>query len=785
MQIHRKVEFGSRFPWLVSGGIFLIFLVAYFALRTTTRHEHTKTEQDELTYLANLTQLCFQQHVEGLKLESLHFSSSDEISHSSKDFAQFSQLIHAAFPAFIAVNQINIGGIIVNVYPEIDNQKALGANLFKHPSEEVRNKLRIAKENKVATYTEPVRLLQGGMGMALYIPQIREGKLLGFVNGVIRYESFLDRCLNNSPAFFKRMNLDFKGQKLLDRESYDNAIILKAPVTFGGLGMDLTLQSIPANFSAISVLAQNVILLLGFGVSVVILWLLRRSEVMQRKAKDNQSAIENLYNQIGSAVFIILDGHVFKPNETTIKLTGYSERELAELDFSKLIHPADREKVVSNYMRRIQGAEDIESAYEMRAVNKQGETLWLHLQTGRISWEGQPATLNIMQDITEVKKLQVQIAEAEKMEIQGLMASGLAHDFNNILTSIGGYSEMLLLDCKESGAEENTLEMLTSIQHQVKSASDLTSQLLGLASGSVKKKEVIDLDLLVKETIQFFSRTHKGLTCTFNSTINNVIVEVDKGQIEQVLINLFVNADNAQLGSGKIATGIEQVVVEDDHNSHINLNKGKYYRIYIEDDGPGIAMELRNKIFQPFYTDNSRSKKGTGLGLASALNISRLHGGDLIVVNPCKLAGARFEFYIPVTSKKLGKRVRRKKEEKLNLNFVAIVDDEESIRVTVTQLLARNNCECIEFSRGEDFLKWIEGVEVLPQAVLLDMVMPELNGAEVFKRLRKLYHALPVLIITGYAEDKHVQEIVVEKHTNIIKKPFSVSELVSNLNRLV
>ena len=776
----KKLINGVWFPWLIASLILVTFSITFFSLQYFSQLRHRNIEQDELSYLARLGESCYIQHVNGLEMESLLVAP---MMGQQGRFAEFSEKTHSIFNSFLAINRINTQGEIVEVYPYEPNKNALGANVLKHKSLIVQDAARKALESKVTVNTSPVPLLQGGMGSVIYIPQIHDGKLTGLINGVFRYEDFLNSCLKNTPSFFQRMNLQFNGVDLLDHPKIEDSVVLEQTILFGDLELKLTLQNTPNNQSLSSTIAQFAILVLGFLVSILVAYLLRKSGMMQRRAEDNELTSQRLYNQIHVGIFILQDGHIIQPNQASSELTGRTTEELATVSFLEILHPDYRKQVTENHIRRLKGM-SIPTSYELKLLKKSGEAIWVHLDTGIISWKGKPATLNVVKDISEVKMLQAQIAEAERMEVQGLMASGLAHDFNNILTSIGGYTEMLLMDLQSDGAGQLSIEMLEAVQQQVLSASQLTRQLLGLAKGSANKVEVFDLNEVIEDSVVLFQRTHKGIACQFDRDGDQMIVEADKGQVEQILLNLLVNSDNVLSGKGDILIMLACQELEEREAQLKGLSAGKYFCVTLEDSGPGVAEELRSKIFQPFFTQMSGVKKGTGLGLASALSIAKKHGGCLLAGEPKYLKGIHMELYIKASDKPQMHKKPVGEDTFLCSGLIAIVDDEDSVRKTISGLLTRHGCKIVDFDNGKSFLDWVDSTSVKPALLVLDMVMPEMDGYDVFSALRVNHPQIPVLIVTGYARDDLVKNILIEPATNLLKKPFVMTDLIAAINRL-
>ncbi|HYB20661.1 MAG TPA: PAS domain S-box protein, partial [Thermodesulfobacteriota bacterium] len=270
----------------------------------------------------------------------------------------------------------------------------------------------------------------------------------------------------------------------------------------------------------------------------------RTEEALQASEEKYRLLIQNSKDSI----FIAQDGVIKFPNLRTIESTEYSAAELARIPFTEHIHPDDREMVYENYKKRLEGKK-LPSTYAFRVRNKSGVESWAEVNAVLILWEGKPATLNIIRDITEKKRLEAQYLQAQKMEAVGTLAGGVAHDFNNLLMGIQGHTSLMLLDTDSTHPH---YKMLKSIEEQVKSGADLTWQLLSFARGGKFEVKPTDLNAIIKKTSGMFGRTKKEISihCSFQQGLWPV--EADRGQIEQVLLNLYVNAWQAMPGGGSL-----------------------------------------------------------------------------------------------------------------------------------------------------------------------------------------------------------------------------------------
>ena len=316
------------------------------------------------------------------------------------------------------------------------------------------------------------------------------------------------------------------------------------------------------------------------------------------------------------------------------------------MSFVDIIHPEDREAVIDRHIRRLSGEQRLPTTYSFKVINKAGDNILIELSTVTITWEGRPATLNFARDITQLKKLEDQLQQAQKMESIGTLAGGIAHDFNNLLMGIGGRTSLMLMD---SDSSHPYFENLKEIEAYVKSAAELTKQLLSFARGGKYEVKTTDLNEFIKKQNRLFGRTKKEITIRERYEKNLWTVEMDQGQIEQVLLNLYVNSWQAMSRGGDLYIQTENIVIDESFNRPYHVEPGKYVKVSVADTGVGMDEATQQRIFDPFFTTKEIGRS-TGLGLASAYGIIKNHGGFIDVYSE-KGEGATFNIYLPALKK--------------------------------------------------------------------------------------------------------------------------------------
>jgi len=303
-------------------------------------------------------------------------------------------------------------------------------------------------------------------------------------------------------------------------------------------------------------------------------------EAMRESEEKYRLLVENA----NDAIFVMQDQKVKFPNPRAVEIGRYLGVDLEQVPFINHIHPQDREIVIKRHISRLKG-EKVPSNYSFRLIARDGEELWMELNAILISWEGQPATLNFLRDITKQKKLEAQLQQARRMEALGTLAGGIAHDFNNLLMGIQGRTSLMLSD---TDLPQLHYEELKGIEDIVKSAAGLTRQLLGFARTGKYEVKPADMNELIHKSSQMFGRTKKETKIHAKYQESIWPVEVDRSQIEQVLLNLYVNAWQAMPGGGELYLQTENVMFDKSYSKSYKLSSGKYVKISVTDTGVGM-----------------------------------------------------------------------------------------------------------------------------------------------------------------------------------------------------
>jgi PAS domain S-box-containing protein len=383
-------------------------------------------------------------------------------------------------------------------------------------------------------------------------------------------------------------------------------------------------------------------------------------------------------------------------------------------------------------------------------------------------------------DITEQHQLEARLAQAQKMEAIGTLAGGIAHDFNNLLMGIQGRTSLMFLD---TGSEHPHYEHLKGIEDIVESGAGLTKQLLGFARGGKYEVKPTGVNDLMDKTAHMFGRTKKEIKIHTSYQKDIWPLEVDRGQIEQVLLNLYVNAWHAMDGGGDLHLRTENVTFPEKDVTPLGVVPGNYVKISVTDIGVGIDQETRRRIFEPFFTTKEMGR-GTGLGLASAYGIIQNHGG-VIDVDSQKGKGTTFNIYLPASAKKIPEEEHGPTTVLRGTESVLLVDDEDMIIDVGREILEEMGYKVFLARSGKEAVEIYKKNKRKIDMVVLDMIMPDMGGGEAYDRMKEVNPNVKVLLSSGYSIEGQATDILARGCNGFIQKPFSVKQLSHTIRQVL
>jgi PAS domain S-box-containing protein len=480
----------------------------------------------------------------------------------------------------------------------------------------------------------------------------------------------------------------------------------------------------------------------------------------------------------GIAIFD-LNGRLTYANDAFAATHGYSSKEITGINITDL-----------QSKEQINGQEDLINhlkthgswAGEVENTRKDGTIFSAYISVTLLKEnEGSSkAILVSLIDITEQKMLEAQLNQAQKMEALGTIAGGIAHNFNNLLMGIMGNTSLMLLNTDPA---HPNYERLKTIEKQVQSGSRLTNQLLGYAREGKYEIESVSLNRLVIETSNTFSATKKEIRVHIDLADDLLGINADQGQIEQILLNLYVNAADAMPIGGDLFLKTMNATHEDMRDKPYKINPGSYVLLTVRDTGMGMDKKTMEKIFDPFFTTKGFSK-GTGLGLASVYGIVKSHGG-YINVDSRKGKGSTFSIYLPASSKEVKKESEPSSMLYAGKETLLLVDDEDMILEVGARMLEALGYKILTAKGGKEAVKIYKSNKHKISLVILDMVMPDMGGGEVYDKIKKVNPDVKVLLSSGYDIEFQAAEILSLRCDSFIQKPFDIKTLSREIRKIL
>ncbi|MEW6261434.1 MAG: PAS domain S-box protein [Thermodesulfobacteriota bacterium] len=500
--------------------------------------------------------------------------------------------------------------------------------------------------------------------------------------------------------------------------------------------------------------------------------------------RESEEKYRLLVENANDAIYIAQDGILKFPNPKVHDLLGYTRDQLINEPFVNYIHPEDREMVRNRHVSRLKG-EDLPSTYAFRILNRQGNIIWVQLNTVLISWEGRPATLNIVRDITQQVKLEQQMRQASKMEAVGILASGIAHDFNNILQVISGYIQVL---SGKRGPDQAENKYFQGMENALNRGAELVKRLLIFGRRAETKVQTMDLNQEVRTAVQILERTIPRIIKIETSLQDGLNpINGDPTQIQQVLLNLGANARDAMPDGGRLIIETENIDLDEHYSkTKVELMPGSYVLLKVTDTGQGMDKETQEHIFDPFFTTKEVGQ-GTGLGLSIVYGIVKNHDGHINCYSE-KGQGTIFKLYFPLALEaKRDASTETAFEQKAlqGSETILLVDDEEEILEVGEQLLKQYGYSVLKAPNGNEALNLYKTDGVAIDLVILDLNMPGLSGQQCLREILAYNARAKVIIASGYSPNGQHGQALADGALAYISKPYHVVEILRKVRAVL
>ncbi len=493
---------------------------------------------------------------------------------------------------------------------------------------------------------------------------------------------------------------------------------------------------------------------------------------------ESESRYRDCFENAKDAIYVHdLNGRYTMVNKAGEALIGYTREEILQMNISDVVSQNCIEKIQARLQKKL--VDHVPTSYEVEAIRKDSSRVPVEVSSRLIYENGVPvAVQGSARDITERKRAeealrasQLQLQQSQKLEAIGQLAGGVAHDFNNLLTAILGYTDLSL---RRTDVEDSIRRNLEETRKAAERAASLIRQLLAFSRKQILEPKVLDLNVVVRDM-------HKMLTRLIGENIDLAtrqagdlgIVKADPCQVEQIIVNLVVNARDAMPRGGKVTIETANMTIDDtDALKHPSVKPGPYVMLAVSDTGTGIDEETQARIFEPFFTTKEVGK-GTGLGLSTVYGIVKQSGGNIWVYSEPG-AGTVFKVYLP--------RVEATEHTEKPITdttifhgseTILLVEDEDVVRGLTRRILSEAGYNVLDARSGEEAIQLGRDYQGPIDLLLTDVVMPEISGREVAERLQELRPEARVLFMSGYTDEAIVRHGVLDANVEFIQKPFT------------
>jgi len=499
---------------------------------------------------------------------------------------------------------------------------------------------------------------------------------------------------------------------------------------------------------------------------------LKQSEIRYRAVFETAATAMGIFEE---------DTTIALVNTEFEKLSRYSKDELqGKIKWTEFVAKEDLKKMENYHKLRRIVPESAPKNYEFKFIDRLNNIKDAFISIAMIP--GTKMSIASVLDLTEKKNLEYKFQHAQRMEAIGTLAGGIAHDFNNLLMAIQGNISMIYTDIDSNHPHYNRLK---NIEQCIQSGSELTRQLLGFARGGKYETKPTDINKLVNSTSNMFRCTKKEIKIYRKYQDEIWPVDIDRGQIEQVLLNIYVNAWQAMPGGGDIYLETTNVNLDENYVSPYDVPPGRYVKVSVTDTGVGMDQTTKQKVFDPFFTTKDISK-GAGLGLASAYGIIKNHKGIINVYSE-KGSGTTITICLPISKIAIKDYVIKTRGEKIvkGHEIILLIDDEEMILDVNKEILEQLGYEVLSAKSGKEAIDVFKKQKDIIDLVILDMIMPDMSGGETYDVLKEINPDIKVLLSTGYSMNGQATKILERGCNGFIQKPFNIKSLSEKIREIL
>jgi PAS domain S-box-containing protein len=505
-----------------------------------------------------------------------------------------------------------------------------------------------------------------------------------------------------------------------------------------------------------------------------------------RALRESEERYRDLFDHASDLVCMTApDGSLLYVNQAWMDGTGYSEAEIGRMQLLDLIHPESR-SFYTEVLERVLRGERLDHV-ELVFMPKAGTPITVEGNLSCTFKDGQPSVVRgIYRDVTERKRVEEHLRRAERMQAAGKLAGGVAHEVNNMMTGVIGFSEFLLRSLEEGDARRADVEEIIKAGTR---AADVTRQLLAFTRQQFLQPQVLDVNRVVADMEKLLRRSlGEGHVLELRLAPDVGQLRADRGQLEQVLINLVINARDAMSGHGRVTIETRVAVWDEvyaQRHGGVDLPLGRYVMLAVSDTGCGMDADVQARIFEPFFTTKPIGQ-GTGLGLSTVYGIVKQSGGYVWVYSEPE-HGSVFKIYLPAAEPALPDDAKPETEQMpvRGTETVLIIEDEDMVRGLASRGLRDLGYSVVEARNGSEALQYVKQHPGTVDLVISDVVMPEMGGREMGEMLARYEPDLPVLYMSGYTGDDVVHRGLLDPTAPFQQKPFTPIGLAGKVRTLL